>query len=104
MMLLPHIAGGSPVISCIMAHSRRASSRRRSSGTWARNASTEASVGWVAMTSEVRLDQEDLGAAERDVGVEGELLVRYQPEGGVAAGGGGHRDTRLARAGVCGPA
>ena len=40
----------------------------------------------------LRADGEGLGAAERDVGVEGELLVRSEPEAGVAAGEFGHRD------------
>ena len=44
------------------------------------------------LASGVRADQEDLGAAERDVGVEGELLARGEPEGGEAAGEFGHRD------------
>src|SRR5690348_17298626 len=44
MMLVPHIAGGSPVICAIIAHSRRASSRRPS-GTPARKSSTDAPVG-----------------------------------------------------------
>src|SRR6516164_4231279 len=48
MMLVPQSTGGSPVISCIMAHNRRASSRRRSSGTRARNAATDAPVGRIA--------------------------------------------------------
>src|SRR5215471_1444516 len=43
MMLAPHMAGGSPVISCIMVHSRRESSRCCSSGTPARNSSTDLS-------------------------------------------------------------
>src|SRR6478609_2512935 len=101
MMLVPHITGGSPVISCIMAHSRRASSRRLSSGTQSRNSSTEASVRCVAgpflaaMPSGVRADPQNLRAAERDVGVEGELLVRGQPQAGVAADEFGQRDLRL---------
>src|SRR5215472_10565668 len=49
-MLAPHIVGGSPVISRIMAHSRCASSRRCSSGTRARNSSTDASVCRIAGT------------------------------------------------------
>src|SRR5262249_16096186 len=40
--------GASPVISRIMAHNRRASSRRCSSGTVARNPSTDASVRRIA--------------------------------------------------------
>ena len=42
-----------------------------------------------------RLHLQDLRAAERDVGVEGEVLVRRQPQPGVAAGQFGHRDLRL---------
>src|SRR5689334_1487738 len=48
MMLVPHIAGGSPVISCISAHNRCASARRCSSGTWARNSATDAPVRRIA--------------------------------------------------------
>src|SRR5215471_19995046 len=48
MMLVPHIAGGSPVISRIIAHNRRASWRRCSSGTAARNPATDASVRRIA--------------------------------------------------------
>ena len=47
-MLVPHIAGGSPVICAIIAHSRRASSRRCPSGTPARKSSTDAPVRRVA--------------------------------------------------------
>src|ERR1700758_1186145 len=47
-MLGPHMAGGSPVICRIIAHSRRASSRRRSSGTRARKSSTDAPVRRIA--------------------------------------------------------
>src|SRR5690242_17446723 len=94
-MSLPPIVGGSPVISCIMAHSRRASSRRRLSGTWPRNSSTDASVRRIAMASGMLPHQQDLRAAERDVGVEGELLVRHHAKGGVAAGEFGYRDLRL---------
>src|SRR5215468_8896958 len=43
-MLVPHIVGGSPVISRIIAHNRRASPRRASSGTRARNPSGDVSV------------------------------------------------------------
>src|SRR5215469_544639 len=48
MMLVPHIAGGSPVISCIIAHNRRASWRRCSSGTAATNPATGAPVRRIA--------------------------------------------------------
>src|SRR6516225_4916187 len=48
MMLVPHSAGGSPVISCIIAHNRCASRRRCSSGTAARNPATDASVRRIA--------------------------------------------------------
>src|SRR5215469_4931111 len=48
MMLVPHIAGGSPVTSVIMAQSRRASSRCCSLGTRARNSSTGAPVWRIA--------------------------------------------------------
>src|ERR1700745_3628874 len=101
MMLVPHITGDSPVMSCIIAHSRRASSRRLSSGTRSRNSSTEASVRCVAgpflaaMPSGIRADPQNLRAAERDVGVEVKLLVRAQPQAGVAAGEFGQRDLRL---------
>src|SRR5215469_14232520 len=48
MMLAPHMVGGSPVISCIMVHNRRESSRRCSSGTPARNSSTDPSARRIA--------------------------------------------------------
>src|SRR5215472_16367436 len=48
MMLAPHMAGGSPVTSCIMVHSRRESSRRCSSATPARNSATDPSVRRIA--------------------------------------------------------
>ena len=38
---------------------------------------------------------QDLGAAERDVRVEGEGLIRHQSQAGVAPGEFGHRDLRL---------
>src|SRR5262249_14003382 len=47
-MLVPHIVGGSPVISRIIAHTRRASPRLASSGTRARNSSADSSVWRIA--------------------------------------------------------
>src|SRR5262245_10311826 len=93
-MLDPHIIGGSPVICCIIAHNRRASSRRCPSGTPARKPSTDAPVRRIAgpflaampSCSHSRVDL-PRRVTERRGGRRGEPVALVQGEGDGAEGG-----------------